>query len=70
VSREEFVDMDTVCAFVKVPKGTVYRWSHEKYTNGFPCYRIGKHLRFRLSEVIFWVERYGGSPGAREMNPR
>ena len=44
-----------------VPKKTIYKWSSENKTNGFPVYKLGRHLRFKLSEIELWVEKYCSS---------
>ncbi|MDR6862835.1 excisionase family DNA binding protein [Phycicoccus sp. 3266] len=43
-----------VAAYLSVPVQTIYdwRWKHE----GPPAYRIGRHLRFRESDVFAWLD--------------
>lgn len=43
-----------VADYVGVPVATVYRWN----TNGTGPrrYRVGKHVRYRLSDVDTWLE--------------
>jgi len=55
---EPFVDMDTLVVLLGgIPKKTLYKWSSESRLNGFPAYKLGKHLRFRQSEVNSWILR-------------
>ena len=45
-------DVDQVAAYLKVPRRTLYRWRANGY--GPPARRVGRHLRYRASEVISW----------------
>ena len=47
-------DIDQVAAFLKVPKRTLYRWRTLGY--GPRGRRVGRHIRYRASEVISWFE--------------
>ena len=47
-------DVDQVAAFLKVPKRTLYRWRTLGY--GPRGRRVGRHIRYRASEVISWFE--------------
>ena len=51
-STESWVDIAEVATHLLVTKDSVYRWVHSK---GFPAHRVGRLLRFRLSEVDEWV---------------
>lgn len=51
--REPFVDMGTVAEFLSVSERTVQRWMSDSQC--FPLYRLGRLVRFRLSEVERWV---------------
>ena len=42
-------------------RDTVYRWVDSK---GFPAHRVGRLLRFRLSEVDEWVKAGGDEAGS------
>lgn len=44
--------IDEVAAYLNVPKGTLYRWRTMSY--GPRGKRVGRHLRYRASEVIAW----------------
>ncbi len=54
---ERWVGVDKVAAHLGVTKDSVYRWAESK---GLPAHRVGRLLRFRLSEVNAWVEAGGG----------
>ena len=55
-STESWVDISEVATHLQVAKESVYRWVDSK---GFPAYRVGRLLRFRLSEVDEWVRTSG-----------
>ena len=57
-SEEGWVSIGEVAAHLSVGRESVYRWI---YTKGFPSRRVGRLLRFRLSEVDEWVEAGGGN---------
>jgi predicted DNA-binding transcriptional regulator AlpA len=44
-----------VAAFLTVPVQTIYDWRTRGY--GPPGFRLGKHLRFRESDVFAWLDR-------------
>ena len=52
-TEEGWVDVADVAAHLRVNKDSIYRWVH---TKGFPAHRLGRLLRFRLSEVDEWVK--------------
>ena len=56
-TEEGWVDVEVVAAHLSVNKDSIYRWVHRQ---GFPAHRIGRLLRFRLSEVDEWVKATGG----------
>ena len=57
-SEEGWVNIGEVAAHLSVGRESIYRWI---YTKGFPSRRVGRLLRFRLSEVDEWVEAGGGN---------
>ena len=61
--EEAWVDVEVVAAHLGVAKQSVYRWVDAK---DFPAHRVGRLLRFKLSEVDAWVES-GGASGDMEM---
>ncbi len=57
-AEERWVSIAEVAAHLQVTKESIYRWVDSK---GFPAHRVGRLLRFRLSEVDDWVQNSGGS---------
>jgi excisionase family DNA binding protein len=51
---EPFVDLEAVAAFLGLTKATLEKWRFRNELP-FPVYRIGRRLRFRLSEVDAWA---------------
>ena len=57
-SEEGWVGIADVAAHLSVGKDSIYRWVDSK---DFPAHRVGRLLRFRLSEVDEWVRAGGGN---------
>ena len=51
-STDNWVGIAEVAAHLQVAKDSIYRWVDSK---GFPAHRVGRLLRFKLSEVDEWV---------------
>lgn len=51
---EPWLPADAVACHLGVAKDTVYRWARNR---GLPAHRLGRLLKFRLSEVDAWVAR-------------
>ena len=45
-----------VAAFLGVPLQTIYRWRYRH--EGPPGYRVGRHLRYRATDVEQWLEEH------------
>ena len=52
-TQEGWVDINEVAAYLQVTKDSIYRWVDSK---GFPAHRVGRLLRFRISQVDDWVQ--------------
>jgi len=64
ISEERWVGVEEVAAHLQVAKESIYRWIDSM---GFPAHRVGRLLRFKLSEVDSWVTRgEGHQPGHPE----
>jgi len=51
---EGWVGVEDVAGHLRVAKESVYRWVDSK---GLPAHRVGRLLRFKLSEVDQWVRQ-------------
>lgn len=49
----EFWDPAGLAEYLGVPLATVYKWSHEG--SGPPAFRVGRHVRYRKSDVELWL---------------
>ncbi len=55
---EAYVDIDFISQFLGLPIKTIYKWSSESSLNGFPCYKLGRRLKFKISEIERWIRKY------------
>lgn len=55
---EQWVSVGQVAAHLGVTRDSVYRWIEGK---AFPAHRVGRLLRFKLSEVDDWVRSGSGA---------
>ena len=52
---DRLLSIDEVSTYIDIPKNTLYRWRVDgKGPRGI---RMGKHVRFRRSEVEAWLDR-------------
>ena len=58
VVEEGWVGVAEVAAHLMVTRDSIYRWVD---TKDFPAHRIGRLLRFQISEVDQWVRTNGGN---------
>lgn len=52
---EHLLSVAELADYLGVPIATVYRWRYQR--QGPLGYRIGRHVRFRSSDVQRWLER-------------
>lgn len=52
--RDDVISIDEVARRLSIPKTTLYGWRYKG--TGPRSHRIGKHLRYRWSEVLAWLE--------------
>lgn len=58
---DEIMTTQEVASYLRVPRATVYAWNTR---GGGPKYlRVGKHARYRRSDVDAWLERQAVSGG-------
>jgi excisionase family DNA binding protein len=51
---EQLWSVHDVAQYLGVPVATIYRWRAQRY--GPAARRVGKHLRYKSSDVHDWVE--------------
>ncbi len=55
---DQLLTVEDLAEYLDVPVATVYAWRHRR--QGPPGFRVGRHLRFRWSDVERWIdERIG-----------
>ena len=50
----ELLTIDEVASYLKLPKSTLYAWHHRK--EGPVPFKLGKHLRYRATDLEAWLE--------------
>jgi excisionase family DNA binding protein len=54
--RDEILTTEEVCTLLKIQKATLYRRTSQG--TGPPFYKIGKHNRWKRSEVMAWFDSH------------
>jgi excisionase family DNA binding protein len=52
--RDDVISIDEVARRLEIPKTTLYKWRYKGV--GPRSHRVGKHLRYRWSDVLAWVD--------------
>jgi excisionase family DNA binding protein len=52
---EPLISLRELAAYLQIPENTVYQWRLRGV--GPPGFRVGRHLRFRMSDVEAWLDR-------------
>lgn len=52
----DVVSIDEVARRLDIPKSTLYHWRYKG--TGPRSHRIGKHLRYRWSDVLDWLDNH------------
>jgi excisionase family DNA binding protein len=59
--RDQLLSVAELADYLAVPQATLYQWRHRG--EGPPGFRVGRHLRYRWSDVEDWIEsRLGARP--------
>lgn len=61
-TNEPLLDLDWLSEFIDIPPRTIYNWRLR--WEGPPAYRVGRHLRFRKSDVEAWLSTVRDKAGA------
>ena len=51
---DRLLSIPELADYLSVPVGTIYRWRYAR--DGPVGYRVGRHVRYRLSDVEHWLE--------------
>jgi len=64
-NRKELLTIEEIAELLKVPKTWIYQRTRERSSSTIPHFKVGKYLRFSLSEVQAWLQdqRRGWQPG-------
>jgi excisionase family DNA binding protein len=60
---EQLMSVQELARYLGVPAGTLYQWRYRR--EGPPGFRVGRHLRYRRSDVQKWIEQKLEHAGAR-----
>jgi excisionase family DNA binding protein len=52
---DPLLTIDEVCALLKLEPQTIYQLT---YRGKIPHFKIANRLRFRLSEIVDWIEKH------------
>ena len=53
--EDRLVDVQELAAYLEVPVKTLYAWRYRR--EGPPGFRVGRHLRYRWSDVELWIQQ-------------
>ncbi|MGD9825035.1 helix-turn-helix domain-containing protein [Desulfobacter sp.] len=60
LAENELMTTDEAAAFLKATKKQLYQWTMRTGPGAIPKIKIGKHLRFRRSELEAWINEQRG----------
>ena len=60
---DEIMSGDQTGEFLGVPAGTLANWRYQG--RGPRFYKVGKHVRYRKSDVLAWLEENAREPAPR-----
>ena len=58
MNKEPWLSLEEITKHLGVRRETIYRWLKDK-DKGMPGHRVGRHWKFKLSEVDAWVKSGG-----------
>jgi len=50
----EFLTIDELSNYIRIPKSTIYKYSREKR---IPCFKFGVQLRYRKESIDKWIAK-------------
>ncbi|NQT56102.1 MAG: helix-turn-helix domain-containing protein [Desulfobacteraceae bacterium] len=57
MSEQNFLTVGELAETLRVPKSWVYGKTRQSGPGCIPKVQVGKYIRFRLNEVMEWIER-------------
>jgi len=60
---DSLLTIDELCGLLKLEPQTIYQLT---YRGKIPHYKIANRLRFRLSEIVEWIEKHKVAKGPEE----
>lgn len=51
---EPLLTLDDLAEYLQIPKRTIHGWRYRR--EGPTAIRVGKHLRYRQSDVVDWLD--------------
>ena len=57
MSIDALMTVDELADYLRVPKSWVYGRTREKGPDAIPRVSCGKYIRFRLNEVLAWLDK-------------
>jgi excisionase family DNA binding protein len=57
VSNNALLTVEDVAEMLQVPPSWVYEHTRQRSTDRIPAFRLGLYWRFRVSDVLAWIER-------------
>lgn len=52
---DRLLTVNDLAEYLGVPVATIYTWRYRR--QGPPGFRVGKHLRFRWTDIEEWIEQ-------------
>jgi excisionase family DNA binding protein len=56
MNEHNFLTIDEMASTLKVPKSWLYSRTRETGSGSIPRVKVGKYIRFRLDEVLNWID--------------
>ena len=54
-AHDRLLTVEQLADYLGVPVATIYAWRYRR--EGPPGFRVGKYVRYRMSDVQEWIER-------------
>ncbi len=55
VGQDRLLSVQELATYLGLPVATLYAWRYRG--EGPPGFRVGRHVRYRWSDVITWIEQ-------------